>query len=84
MGECSYCGTDWPVHLTRFAHCGGCHKNFSSDSAFDAHRRGDPEFGMRDCEHPELAGLVLRKVLVGEKILKVWGWKGSRPSRRAA
>ena len=34
---CLTCGKTWSGH--RRCHCGTCHQNFSSVSAFDVHRR---------------------------------------------
>jgi hypothetical protein len=48
---CSVCGKAWTGHSR--CHCGACHQNFSSVSAFDKHRR---DF---HCRPPGECGLVL-------------------------
>jgi hypothetical protein len=37
--QCQDCGRQWTA--AREAHCAGCHRHFSSDSAFDMHQRLD-------------------------------------------
>lgn len=50
--SCLRCGKDWTGHSR--CHCGACHENFTSVSAFDKHRK---DFG---CLEPSSRGLVLR------------------------
>ena len=63
------CGAKW-TGKTR-AHCAGCHETFSSDSAFDKHRKG-----LR-CHTPESVGLVAREGAHGT----IWGHPGTDPRR---
>jgi hypothetical protein len=53
------------------SHCGGCHLTFSSQTAFDRHRR------RLRCVAPATAGLVARPVVWGA----VWGLPGAFDDR---
>lgn len=52
--------------------CSGCYRNFSSDTAFDRHRRGP--YSARECLDPAEIGLVRRENRYGSP---VWGLPGS-------
>lgn len=67
------CGAQWRG-LGR-AHCAGCHRTFSADSAFDAHRRDgecvDPATAITTKGKPRFQ---LRQDSAGNPL---WGWPGS-------
>lgn len=60
------CGARWGG--AGRSHCGGCHRTFSSDSAWQRHRRD-----LR-CRAPEDSGLIARENRYGGVL---WGWPGS-------
>jgi hypothetical protein len=59
-GTCR-CGAWW-TGASR-AHCGGCHRTFSTVGNFDKHRTADGEHGT--CWPPEERGLTARGVVYG-------------------
>lgn len=56
--------------------CGACYRNFSSQSAFDAHRVGTHD--SRRCADPETVGLVLDGYIWRNPSPKTDYWKESR------
>lgn len=56
MNTCSGCPARWTGHRT--AHCGNCHRSFSTVGNFDKHRSPDGEHG--HCRYPGVVGLVQR------------------------
>lgn len=91
-GHCRDCGRQWSA--SRESHCAGCHRHFSSDSAFDAHQRLDHgpcdvggEHG-RTCQAISvcLNPKTLTKGDGSPRLVEVqtpdgllWAWPGSRP-----
>jgi hypothetical protein len=81
--ECGDCGRKWTG--VQEAHCAGCCRHFSSDTAFDAHLVAPPPFGPRPfgtCRDP--AELVKgdgspRLTEVAARFGSTWSWPGSRP-----
>jgi hypothetical protein len=61
-------------------HCGACHRNFTSVSAFDQHQTMGGEAVV--CYDPALRGLVI--VQRQSRGLALWGWPGRRPPHPAA
>ena len=45
-------GCEWQQRGSQTAHCGSCHRTFSSERGFDDHRQGDHETGSRVCVDP--------------------------------
>lgn len=81
IGRCG-CGAYWQQHGNQSGHCVTCHLTFSSNVAFDLHRRA-PVDGEARCIHP--AKVVNKK---GAPVLQErtdnlgvtqWGQRGSRP-----
>lgn len=72
------CGAWWTG--TRVAHCGGCHRSFSSTTAFDQHQRGGEPGTL--CRDPEQVGLVP----VAKPYGVLWSWPddGRNPHAKAA
>lgn len=69
------CGSRWTGHQK--AHCAGCHLTFSSDSAFDTHRRG-----MR-CNDPSTMKRKDGTSLLALKVTEfgpIWSHPGSVPT----
>jgi hypothetical protein len=62
---CNGCTNRWGGLNT--AHCGACHKTFSTVAAFDMHRTGSHAKGTRSCLPPAGAGLVL-----GDRAYRCW------------
>lgn len=56
MNTCGGCLARWSGHTK--AHCGSCHRTFSTVGNFDRHRSKDGERG--SCLHPASVGLVER------------------------
>ncbi len=81
---CRDCGRRWTAR--REAHCPGCCRHFTSDSAFDAHLVAPPPVGPRPfqtCRDP--AGLrtgkgTPRLVQAATRWGPAWGWPGERPA----
>lgn len=79
------CGAEWQQHGNQSGHCATCHTTFSSNVAFDLHRRlvdGRPV-----CIPPaELRNRKGELVLEG-RVDKIgttqWGQRGSRPKELA-
>lgn len=89
---CLDCGREWSAY--REAHCAECHRQFSSDSAFDLHWGIDHS----PCaERPENQGSNSHKVCYAQSVHRdpatirrlveiqtehgpVWSWSGARPS----
>lgn len=61
--RCNGC-TSWWTGLSA-CHCAGCHRTFSSISAFDKHRDGSHVKGTRHCVDPA----TLRSKKTGEALL---------------
>jgi hypothetical protein len=82
------CGRQWAGG--RPAHCAGCHRTFSSDSAFDLHLIAPPQFGpppFETCRDP--ASLTKgdgtpRLEMVVARFGPVWSWPGTRPDLAAS
>lgn len=56
MNTCSGCPARWSGHRT--AHCGSCHRTFSTVANFDRHRSPNGPHGA--CRFPGLVGLTQR------------------------
>jgi hypothetical protein len=61
---CARCSTRWGGYNT--AHCGGCHRTFTSVRSFDMHRRGGR------CNDPAAFGLVVNS-------RGYWAQAGTKP-----
>ena len=66
---CGKCVARWGGQST--SHCSGCHRTFSSLSAFDKHRTGSHPEEKRACLDPNAAGLAL----LGRRY-ECWGFEG--------
>ena len=47
------CGVVWHQRGNQTAHCGSCHRTFSSERGFADHRKEGPVEGVRVCVDPE-------------------------------
>lgn len=68
--------TNHPLNVgSSVSKCTGCNAVFSSEKAFDMHRKGEGEH--RYCADPRDVGLELKERKAGT----LWGRKGSWPER---
>lgn len=75
--RCVRCGSSW-TGLSA-AHCAapGCHRTFTSISAFDLHQKGAEKLV---CKEPSECGLVAKSRAWGI----VWGWPGMNETAQEA
>jgi len=83
VGSCRDCGRQWTGN--REAHCAGCHRHFSSDSAFDLHQHLDHDPCDVEGEHGRTCQAVSachdpkRLIEVQTPEGPLWAWPGKRP-----
>jgi hypothetical protein len=76
-GVCGRCGAEWTGYSTCHCSAAGCHRTFTSITAFDAHRTGSHANGERHCLDPATVGLVP----VTKTYWTGWGNPGEDPRR---